>query len=157
VFTIEEESGEAFYSASWILDGKLLVGNFSAATSKEFLARLGVRSVVGLTDALAGKTAEELGVDRLVFRPMIDGAGNSLRLLQAMADEVRLCMESAPPVLVHCHAGRSRSVIVAAAYLVQCHGHSVTGALETIESRREIKVAQELGELLQSFYLAKKK
>ena len=42
------------------------------------------------------------------------------------------------PVLVHCHAGISRSASIVLAYLVQAHGLSLAAAWDKLSARRKV-------------------
>ena len=48
-------------------------------------------------------------------------------------EEARVCGEK---VLVHCHAGRSRSVTIILAYLMKYYGHTLDSALEFVKQRK---------------------
>lgn len=48
-------------------------------------------------------------------------------------EEARACGEK---VLVHCHAGRSRSVTIILAYLMKYYGHTLDSALEYVKQRK---------------------
>ncbi len=145
----EIEDDGPIRSLSWIFESRLAIGNFGAAQDAEFLKRHGIRSVLGLTDHLSGKTAEETGLERLLVKPLIDGAGNSPDQLVRIVDELAELVEKHPPVLVHCHAGRSRSVVVVAGYLVRTHGMRPDDSIALIAARRDIAVSAELVALLE--------
>jgi len=46
-----------------------------------------------------------------------------------------------------CHAGRSRSVSMVAAYLIKYEGHTINQALSTIVSKREIYLSDGIEEV----------
>ncbi len=56
----------------------------------------------------------------------------------------------APPVLVQCHAGRSRSAVVMAGYLVAVRGINPEAALHFVAEKRQIAVTAGLERLLDS-------
>jgi protein-tyrosine phosphatase len=92
--------------------------------------------------------AEEAGVDRVEVVELIDGSGNrpevflrAVRLLQDLAARH-------PPVLVHCHAGRSRSAAVVCKLFMQEEGNSLVKAMRRITSKRKVAIAAGLQELL---------
>lgn len=51
-------------------------------------------------------------------------------------------------MLVHCHAGRSRSVAVVARYLIESQGMTQQAALVLIMQKREIYLSDGIEELL---------
>ena len=55
------------------------------------------------------------------------------------SDLVWLVQERSP-VLVQCHAGRSRSVMLVAGYLMQTEGYSVDQAIGLVEQKRGIAI-----------------
>ena len=85
------------------------IGNFNDARDLKALEENGIQSILCLDGCLIGIKAEELGVQRIEVVQLIDGRGNpseiflrGVRLLQQMKAKHS-------PVLVHCHAGQSRS------------------------------------------------
>ena len=87
---------------------------------------------------------------RRVFN-LIDGLGNDMRTFTRAVDTLIQFVESHPPVLVHCHAGRSRSPIVVAGYLIVKEKMEPEDALAFIGTKREINVTPGLEDLL--YYL----
>jgi protein-tyrosine phosphatase len=82
--------------------------------------------------------------------PMIDGKGNGpTRLIKAVAF-VHDVVSDGGHVLVPRHAGRSRSVVIGAGYLMDAHHLSAKAALAMIAAKREIWVTEGLSELLRS-------
>ena len=68
---------------------------------------------------------------------MVDGPGNDLTAFKKLVQDLIDMVEGSAPVLVHCHAGRSRSVTVVAGYLVNTRGWSTQAAYDFIASKRE--------------------
>jgi protein-tyrosine phosphatase len=130
----------------WITD-EIAIGNGLEAQDTTLLKQHAFRSVLSLDGTLTPERAGDLGLVEVASYRLIDGAGNDMRLLRwAIQDLCRLAEEQAP-VLVHCHAGRSRSVIVVAGYLMQVRGMEPEDALAAIADRREINVTPALLEL----------
>jgi protein-tyrosine phosphatase len=63
-------------------------------------------------------------------------------------DAVAEFVRDAPKVLVHCHAGRSRSPVVVAGYLVRALGLDADAALAHVAARRDVFVSPGLESLL---------
>lgn len=127
----------------WIND-EILIGNRPDAHDLHLLEKHGVQSILSLDGSMVHKNAVELGVKDLVGIKIIDGPGNDRRHLELALWHLGRLLESHPPVLVHCHAGRSRSVAVVAAYLAQAGGNSMEEALDAVRSKRESAVAEAL-------------
>lgn len=71
---------------------------------------------------------------------MVDGPENNFDAFRKLVQDLIEMVEGSPPVLVHCHAGRSRSVTVVAGYLVKTKGWTPHAAYEFIASKRETAV-----------------
>jgi dual specificity phosphatase 12 len=124
------------------------IGNYLDARDADAKAKAGIRSVLCLDGCMRGATAEECGVERLEVVELIDGAGNPPeRFLRA----VRLVKELASshgPVLVHCHAGQSRSAAVVCKYFMQEEGCTLAEAMRRIASKRRVAIIAGLQEAL---------
>jgi protein-tyrosine phosphatase len=64
-------------------------------------------------------------------------------------DTLEELVRSAPPVLVQCHAGRSRSAIVVAAFLMRRLKIDAPAALARVAARRDIAITPGLEQLLE--------
>ncbi len=70
--------------------------------------------------------------------PLYDGKGNAPELYARAVRVVHRAVEKDETILVHCHAGRSRSVACVALYLMVTEGVPRDEALHRIASKREI-------------------
>jgi atypical dual specificity phosphatase len=90
-------------------------------------------------------------VERWTCLPLEDGPGNSLetfgRAVQLLAD----LEEGHAPVLVHCHAGTSRSPTVVAGLLVLKHHLTAEEALQVVAACRYCQINPALQKLLHDF------
>ena len=86
-------------------------------------------------------------LDILVL-PIVDGAGNDIRLVEEAVKYISDIVSDGGRVLVHCHAGRSRSVCIVARYLMDCEGLTRRKALSLIGAKREIFLSPGIDELL---------
>jgi protein-tyrosine phosphatase len=97
---------------------------------------------------MTGKSAGEMGVERVEVVELIDGAGNPpakfLRAVRLLQD---LSLKHSP-VLVHCHAGQSRSAAVVCKYFMQEEGNSLVEAMKRITSKRRVAIISGLQEAL---------
>ena len=80
--------------------------------------------------------------------PMIDGGGNPPAVLDDAVSTATELVEDGQRVLVHCHAGQSRSVCVLAGVLMRREGLGADAAIGVVGAQREIHVAPELRRLL---------
>ncbi|HYT89863.1 MAG TPA: dual specificity protein phosphatase [Gemmataceae bacterium] len=131
----------------WITE-TIAIGNYLDAQDAELLRREAIGSVLGLTRALEGVEAAALGVQGIRMVPLADGPGNDLRTFRLALAALAELLASAPPVLVHCHAGRSRAAVVVAGHLIATRGLAPDEALALIAAKREIAVSPALERLL---------
>ena len=124
----------------WITNN-IAIGNYFDATSR----RPDCDAILCLKPNCCD--GNSLDVDVLCI-PLIDGPGNRkidvLRCTRYISDVV----SSGEKILVHCHAGRSRSVCIVAAFFMQYEGMSAGKALALIENRREIYLSDGMEEIL---------
>jgi protein-tyrosine phosphatase len=123
----------------WITD-HIAIGNFLDAQSLPD----GIDAVLCLREGCC-ETRSDVNARSV---PLRDGPGNHSRDL---ADALQFLDETARAgerVLVHCHAGRSRSVIVVARWLMRSRGLTPTAALEYIAQRREVYLSPGITDLL---------
>ena len=78
-----------------------------------------------------------LGVRQIRVRELVDGPGNTPDEFVKAVAILSTLVQEAPPVLVQCHAGQSRSVAVVAGYLMKHEGMSEDSALVSIAEKRE--------------------
>lgn len=97
---------------------------------------------------LADCCAEEREDIEVVAVPFHDGAGNRFRDLRDAVSCIDETVRNGGRILVHCHAGRSRSAAVVAAYLMVCCDQSAEAALARIRCQREIWLSPGIEELL---------
>jgi protein-tyrosine phosphatase len=131
----------------WITD-EVAIGAYLEAQDAARLKQHAFRSVVSLDGTLTAQQAVDFGLSEVASYRLIDGAGNDLRLFRWAIQDLRRLAQERAPVLVQCHAGRSRSVVVVAGYLMQARGLDPENALAAVAARREINVTPGLVELL---------
>jgi dual specificity phosphatase 12 len=122
----------------WITD-QVAIGNIFDAQS---LPRE-IDTVLCLLDCCEDRT----DVDALCI-PLQDGPGNRPQdvdeALRFLDDAVR----AGERVLVHCHAGKSRSAVVVARWLIRTRGLTPTAAIDFIAERCEIYLSPGIEDLL---------
>jgi protein-tyrosine phosphatase len=131
----------------WITDD-VAIGNYLEAQATALLTQQAFRSVLSLDGTLTPEQAAELGLAEVASYRLIDGAGNDPRVFRFAIDDLRRLARTHAPVLVQCHAGRSRSAVVVAGYLVRMHGMEPEEAIAAVAAKREINITPALIELL---------
>lgn len=80
----------------------------------------------------------ELHAKRIETFDLVDGPGNDSHVFCRAVETLTELARDAPPVLVHCHAGRSRSAVVVAGYLMRTRKLTATDALNYVDARRDV-------------------
>lgn len=132
----------------WITE-TVAIGNYLEARDKALLQEAGIDAVLSLDRTLQGKQPAELGLQAIEVVPLEDAPGNDVRLFhRAVEALVRLSLQG--KVLVQCHAGRSRSVVVVAGFLMKTTGIDAEEALTLVAAKREVAVTAGVERLLDS-------
>ena len=126
----------------------IAIGNYVEAHNAELLKSAGIRSILGLDGKLHRSQTKELGVERIEVFRFVDGPGNDPAIYRRVIDVLRDLVKQYPPVLVHCHAGRRRSPIIVAGYLMATQSLSSQEAIARVEWRRQIELTAGIEELL---------
>lgn len=80
--------------------------------------------------------------------PLADGAGNNRVAVREGITYIHEVIVSGRRILVHCHAGRSRSAVMVARYLMEYQRVTAGDALALITAQREIYLSDGIDELL---------
>jgi len=131
----------------WITE-TIAIGNRLEAHDSSLRAHEGFRSLISLDGSMTDDRAQAIGYEDWVCITMVDGPGNDLAAIRKVVRALVDMAKGSPPVLVHCHAGRSRSVTVVAGYLVKTRAWSVQAAYDYIATKRETAVQDGLPDLL---------
>ena len=134
---------------SWITEN-VAITNFFSAHSKDVLAEHRVRAILCLDREVQGDAAEARGVKCIELVHLVDGANEMVAFRNAVVALEELVARWGR-VVVHCRAGRSRSIAVVAAYLKKAKALEADEALELVRTKRESAVAPELVRLVELF------
>ena len=139
-------------NVSWIADERIAIGGVPTAASLERLAAEGVTHIVNCRARLQTWISRDLAAERallgsshVAYAPMWDHGYGQRPQLWAPATHFAVRVLGADPdarVLIHCHGGRRRSVLVAYAVL-RLRGHSpqVAGRL-ILQHRAEAQLVR---------------
>lgn len=127
---------------------RIWIGNYLDAMDRGALAKAGIRSVLCLDGCMANVKPQELGVERVEVIELIDGAGNPPEKFLGAVRVLRDLAASHAPVLVHCHAGQSRSAAVVCKFFMQEEGNSLGEAMRRITCKRRVAIVAGLQEAL---------
>lgn len=130
------------------ITSKIWIGNYLDARDRAALESAGIRSIICLDGCLGGMKADELGVERVEVVELIDGSGNPPAKFLSAVRLLRDLAAKHAPVLVHCHAGQSRSAAVVCKFFMQEEGNSLPEAMRRIASKRRVAIMAGLQEAL---------
>lgn len=129
------------------VDANVFIGGFLAAANPEFVRAAGIKHIVKLFEddtSYPGGYHRHPGVRYLVVRahdrPDYDIREDAVRCLRFIREALRL----GEKVLVHCHAGVSRSATVVLLHLMVHRGYDLDSALVWLKSIRPV-VAPNVG------------
>ena len=123
----------------------IAIGNFVDAENRAAREAAGIRSILCLNGHFYDCKPADCGVEGLTCFNFKDGPGNDPWLFDRAVKIVGEYALKHPKLLVHCHAGRSRSVMVVASHLMRQNSWDLRHALAFIHSKRpEIVLPDEL-------------
>lgn len=131
----------------WITPA-LAIGTRADAEALTASNPAGFRSVLSLDGPLPNGAAGPT-VRCLAYR-LVDGPGNDASLFLRAVKAVGRLIANDAPLLVHCHAGRSRSPIVVAGHFQRTLGVGPDEALAMVRAKRGIAVTAGLEQLLRT-------
>jgi protein-tyrosine phosphatase len=131
----------------WITE-QIAIGNYLDALDTELIRRSGFMSALSLDGTLHGKAPADCGLHRIEIVMLEDAPGNDPQLFRRAVDHLTDMVKESSPVLVQCHAGRSRSAVVVAGYLVKACGMNSEEALSLVAAKRAIAVTSGVERLL---------
>ena len=127
---------------------RIWIGNYLDARDPVAQRKAGIRSILCLDGCMTGTKPDELGVERIEVVELIDGAGNPPETFLRAVRLLRELSRKHAPVLVHCHAGQSRSAAVVCKFFMQEEGNSLADAMRRITSKRRVTIIAGLQEAL---------
>lgn len=125
----------------WITDN-IAIGNFLDA--REAVVSRSLDAILCLKPECCDEGNEDFPI---LCIPLEDGAGNTKYAIDMALRFIHETVANDETILVHCHAGRSRSVCVVAAYLAKHGGYTRDSALALIRSKREIYLSDGIEEI----------
>lgn len=126
----------------WITE-QIAIGNFLDATQRS-----------GEVDAILCLKEHCCNVNRtdvdILCMPLVDGPGNNTRYIKEAICFIDDVVKAGDKILVHCHAGRSRSAVIVAQYFIEFRGMTRHSALEVISQKRVIYLSDGIDEIFKN-------
>jgi protein-tyrosine phosphatase len=118
---------------------KLWLGHAGDIVDPQTIVETGILAVVDLAlEEPPAVLPRDLAYCRF---PLIDGPGNSPRLIRAAVETVACFLRSSTPTLVYCGAGMSRSPCIAAAAIALVRTPAFDDALKLVSSSGPVDVS----------------
>lgn len=127
---------------------EIWIGSFNDAQDPKALSDSGIQSILCLDGCLRGWEARKLGVERIEVVELIDGRGNRPEVFLRAVTLLAELKKRHAPVLVHCHAGQSRSAAVVCKFFMNYESNSLSEAMKKITLRRKVAIQAGLQEAL---------
>ncbi|TFK55445.1 phosphatases II [Heliocybe sulcata] len=124
-------------NVSTVIDGKLYLGNVSAAISTRSLSERRITHIVSVCNDPIPADLPESGIRQLRIPVEDVDYADLLIHLPAAVRFIHQAIQENGIVLVHCGQGLSRSAAVVAAYLMYTKRLNATAALEEVRRARE--------------------
>jgi protein-tyrosine phosphatase len=123
------------FEASEILNG-MYIGNINSVYDFNKLKEVGITHVISV---LAGFNPPFPNDFKYLVLNALDTTNTDIsKNFKSTNDFIDNAVENGGKVLVHCMAGRSRSVTILAAYIINTYGFSVEKTLDFIKNKRNI-------------------
>ena len=135
----------------WIYDGRLAGSGYPASKSQvAWLGREGVSSILSLTEEPLPSSWVPKSMNYMHV-PMRDHEPPDQGSLASAAARIESELSSGRVVLVHCQAGRGRTMCAIGAYLVKGKGMRAQEALDFLRSKRPNAVERQQEDSLREF------
>lgn len=115
---------------------RLFLGNRQFAEDQQWLNNNKISFILSLDRKLNSPVPN-------TFIGLVDGAGNKFQRFEDAVNKALGKLEAGDRVLVHCHAGVSRSAAVAAGVLIKAKHFTRLRAISEIGNRRPIQIHEE--------------
>lgn len=136
---------------SWLIDNKLAGSGLPTSDDEiEWLKASGIRSIVTVREHPLPKEWID-GLDYLHVYSL-DLMSPEIEDIDKGVDFIANMIKDNKPVLVHCAAGKGRTGLLLAAYLIKYHGLNVDEAIEKVRRLRHGSIQSEHQELALRVY-----
>lgn len=123
------------FEANKIIEGVYL-GGIDSVYDKDELKKLGIKSIISVIAGFEPPYPEDFNY---VVLNALDTVNTDLKDFFSMTNDfIDDSLDNDEKVLIHCMAGRSRSVTILAAYIIKITGMDVETTLDTIKAKRNI-------------------
>ena len=114
----------------------LYLGSRKAASSLRVLSQSGIRCVLNVTPSEPNRFQH---VEGFTYKQIAVEDSHDVNIVERMPEAFQFIEQAraaGEKILVHCHAGMSRSVSVVLAYLIKYYGYSLDGAYDYVKERK---------------------
>lgn len=123
------------FEANKIIEG-IYLGGIDSVYDKDELKKLGIKNIISVIAGFEAPYPEDFNY---VVLNALDTVNTDLKEFFSMTNDfIDDSLDNDEKVLIHCMAGRSRSVTILAAYIIKITGMDVETTLDTIKAKRNI-------------------
>lgn len=122
------------FEAQKIIDGVYL-GSINSVYDYEEMKKIGITHIISV---VAGFYPSDDNFNYLILNALDTENTNLREYFEKCNQYIDEALENDNKVLIHCMAGRSRSVTILCAYIIKKFGMNVENALKSIKNKRDI-------------------
>ena len=112
----------------------IYLGGINSVYDKDELKKLGVKNIVSVIAGFEPPYSDDFNY---IVLNALDTVNTDLKeFFSVTNDFIDESLDNSQKILIHCMAGRSRSVTILAAYIIKTYGMDVTNTLNTIKAAR---------------------
>lgn len=122
---------EPIFNADEIIDG-IYIGDYASITQPDKLNSLGITHILSLVNVPTIYGFKQHTV------PILDKIEQNIRMFfEECINFIDSAIQNKTKILVHCHAGISRSVAIVCAYIIHKHKTTFAVAIKQIQQKRQ--------------------
>ena len=125
------------FEAQKIING-LYLGNINSVYDHEEMKKLGITHVISVIAGFYPYLSEDNKFNYLILNALDTENTNLMDYFEICNDYIDQALENNNKVLIHCMAGKSRSVTILCAYIIKKFGMNVKNCLKSIKNKRDI-------------------
>ena len=122
------------FEAQKIIDGVYL-GNINSVYDYEEMKKLGITHIISV---VAGFYPSDKSFNYLILNALDTENTNLSEYFEICNNYIDEVLENNNKILIHCMAGKSRSVTILCAYIIKKFGMNVENSLKSIKYKRDI-------------------
>lgn len=129
--------GDGEFEAQKIIDG-IYLGNINSVYDYEELKKLGITHIISVVAGFYPYLSDDKNFNYLILNALDTENTDLSEYFEICNNYIDEALENNNKLLIHCMAGRSRSVTILCAYIIKKFGMNVENSLKSIKNKRNI-------------------